>query len=146
VGKEHRLAHRMLVAWLSFGIFLGPNVCCCSLGAIVSMGTNRFDSECLSCCCKAKSPKEDAKSCPFGQHPNGPCPCKQGGKKDLVPATSSSTLDAAIHWFAKLQPITALVTSLDHFVVSDSLSKQSASDAKRKKGPCALALCPILRC
>jgi hypothetical protein len=58
----------MLVAWLSFGIFLGPNVCCCSLGAIMTMGTTRFDSaDCLSCCCKAKSPKEDAKSCRAAQ-------------------------------------------------------------------------------
>ena len=135
----------MLAAWLSFGVLLGPNICCCAITFGFST-TKRADRPIgPSCCCEVKKHDEDvSKSRPFSPDSKDECPCKKWGKQDVVPQ-SVSQAEAAAQFLSRIDLKTYV--SFEPLDLDRAFSPlNDVPSSPRDKGARAHARRAILRC
>jgi hypothetical protein len=140
------LIRGVLVACLSFGLLLGPNVCCCAIALGFSTSKRAELPIGPSCCCKVETQTEDAsKSCPFSPASKDECPCKKWGNKDVVPQSASSQAEPVAQVLSKSDLNTCI--SFEPFNLDSALSPlNDAPSDPRDKGARAHARRSILRC
>jgi hypothetical protein len=147
-GRSGLLALRSLVAWLSFGVLLGPNVCCCALARALSAVSQAESPVSLpSCCSSKKSSVHPFKIRPAskGECPEGECPCKKGGSKDVVPQPGLSQVETTVQWLSKADLHALRVHEpSDPFGAADLVD--AACSIVRNRDARALARSSILRC
>ena len=136
----------VLIAWLSLGVLLGPNVCCCTFATAFSTTAPADSRSSYSCCCRAKQSPLTPNQCPGPPRHKHDCPCKKAGHKNLILQAGSSCFEVDAQWTAKAG--LGLSTGFTHFSAlnADSSRTMGVRSASKLRDRRALARGVVLRC